>query len=203
MGFFVYTTPISGDIVQGLPRIDALFEARSSTGLAEQMIAVFNSLLEDGLDSQAATKGAFTFIRERLICRIQEAYLDQGVHIDDKHLEVIVRQMTSKVLINSSGDSPCVPGDLIPLEEAEAFCDALNALGLGVLTYEPTLIGITKAALQKQGFLSPASFQDTIRVLLRCSLEAQQDPVRGLKEHVILGQSLPSGTGHRASQLFN
>ena len=106
LGFFVYTTPISGDIVQGLPRIDALFEARSSTGLAEQMIAVFNSLLEDGLDSQAATKGAFTFIRERLICRIQEAYLDQGVHIDDKHLEVIVRQMTSKVLINSSGDSP-------------------------------------------------------------------------------------------------
>lgn len=203
LGFFVYTTPISGDIVQGLPRIDALFEARSSTGLAEQMIAVFNSLLEDGLDSQAATKGAFTFIRERLICRIQEAYLDQGVHIDDKHLEVIVRQMTSKVLINSSGDSPCIPGDLIPLEEAEAFCDALNALGLGVLTYEPTLIGITKAALQKQGFLSPASFQDTIRVLLRCSLEAQQDPVRGLKEHVILGQSLPSGTGHRASQLFN
>jgi DNA-directed RNA polymerase subunit beta' len=71
------------------------------------------------------------------------------------------------------------------------------------MTYEPTLIGITKSALEKQGFLSPASFQDTIRVLLRCSLEAQQDPVRGLKEHVILGQNLPAGTGHRASQLFD
>ena len=203
LGFFVYTTPISGDIVQGLPRIDALFEARSSTGLAEHMISVFNGLVEKGLDSRQATKAAFTAIQEHLICLIQEAYLDQGVQIDDKHLEVIVRQMTSKVLINYSGDSPCVPGDLIPLEEAEAFCTALTALGLKELTYEPTLIGITKAALQKQGFLSPASFQDTIRVLLRCSLEAQQDPVRGLKEHVILGQSLPSGTGHRASQLFN
>ena len=203
LGFFVYTTPISGDIVQGLPRIDALFEARSSTGLSEQMILMFNSLLKQGLTAPQATKLAFTFIQERLICRIQEAYLDQGVHIDDKHLEVIVRQMTSKVLINFSGDSPCVPGDLIALEEAEAFCSALKALDMEELTYEPTLIGITKAALQKQGFLSPASFQDTIRVLLRCSLEAQQDPVRGLKEHVILGQSLPSGTGHRASQLFN
>ena len=203
LGFFIYTTPTSGDIVQGLPRIDALFEARSATGLAEHMISVFNSLVEKGLDSRQATKAAFTAIQELLICRIQEAYLDQGVQIDDKHLEVIVRQMTSKVLINYSGDSPCVPGDLIPLEEAEAFCGALKALGLEELTYEPTLIGITKSALQKQGFLSPASFQDTIRVLLRCSLEAQQDPVRGLKEHVILGQSLPSGTGHRASQLFN
>ena len=203
LGFFSYTTPISGDIVQGLPRIDALFEARPATGLADHMIAVFNSLVGNGLNSRDATQGAFIAIQERLICRIQEAYLDQGVQIDDKHLEVIVRQMTSKVLINYSGDSPCVPGDLIPLEEAEAFCGALKALGLEELTYEPTLIGITKAALQKQGFLSPASFQDTIRVLLRCSLEAKQDPVRGLKEHVILGQSIPSGTGHRASQLFH
>ena len=203
LGLFVYTTPTSGDIVQGLPRIDALFEARSSTGLSEEMILVFNSLLKKGVPAQKATKLAFTFIQERLICRIQEAYLDQGVHIDDKHLEVIVRQMTSKVLINYSGDSPCVPGDLISLEEAEAFSSALRALGMEELIYEPTLTGITKAALQKQGFLSPASFQDTIRVLLRCSLQSQQDPVRGLKEHVILGQSLPSGTGHRASQLFN
>ena len=203
LGLFSYTQPVSGDIVQGLPRIDALFEARSATGLQEQLVLVFNSLLQQGLSSHQATKLAFTFIQERIICRIQEAYLDQGVSIDDKHLEVIVRQMTSKVLINNSGDSPCVPGDSISLAEARAFCSALKALDLDEMTYEPTLIGITKSALEKQGFLSPASFQDTIRVLLRCSLEAQQDPVRGLKEHVILGQNLPAGTGHRASQLFD
>lgn len=135
--------------------------------------------------------------------RIQESYMDQGVQIDDKHIELIVRQMTSKVLINYSGDSPCIPGDLIPFAEAETFCEILRTLGIGELTYEPVLIGVTKAALQKQGFLSPASFQDTIRVLLRSALETKKDPVRGLKEHVILGNSLPSGTGHAASLFFN
>nr|YP_009646496.1 beta'' subunit of RNA polymerase [Chloropicon maureeniae]QBX98215.1 beta'' subunit of RNA polymerase [Chloropicon maureeniae] len=201
LGSFTYTRPLSGDIVQGLPRIDALFEARSTTGLSEKMIKIFNNLLSREINCKKATRLAFTFIQNELIIRIQEAYLDQGVQIDEKHLEVIVRQMTSKVLVNSSGDSPCAPGDLLPLEEAEALCTALSTLGMEELTYEPTLIGITKAALQKKGFLSPASFQDTIRVLLKSSLEAQQDPVRGLKEHVILGQSLPLGTGHPSSQL--
>ena len=127
----------------------------------------------------------------------------QGVHIDDKHLEVIVRQMTSKVLISYGGDGPYLPGDLISFKEAESVSRALRAVDLDELRYEPVLVGITKSALGKQGFLSPASFQDTIRVLLRCSLEARTDPVRGLKEHVILGKVIPAGTGHHASQLFD
>ena len=197
LGFFTYTRPTSGDIVQGLPKIDALFEAREATGLSQKLQDEFNLLRRGGCSNKEAAREAFYQIQKVLVCRIQSAYLDQGVQIDDKHIEIIVRQMTAKVCIIRPGMSNYTLGEVISLLEAEAAYDATKYLKVKVVEYIPVLSGITKASLEKPGFLSPASFQDTIRVLLRCSLESEEDPVRGLKESVILGQCVPSGTAYQ------
>jgi DNA-directed RNA polymerase subunit beta' len=130
-----------------------------------------------------------------IVNEVQEVYRLQGVKINDKHIEVIVRQMLRKVAIINPGDTRLLPGELVEraklLEENER---ALNEEGLPA-TYEPRLLGITKASLATDSFISAASFQETTRVLTEASVNGRCDDLRGLKENVIVGRLIPAGTG--------
>ncbi|NLD72530.1 MAG: DNA-directed RNA polymerase subunit beta', partial [Chloroflexi bacterium] len=139
-------------------------------------------------------------VREYLVNEIQEVYRSQGVIINDKHIEVIVRQMLRRVRIVSSGDSELLPGQLIDRLELERLNEQLIADGGEPATAEPVLLGITKAALNTDSFLSAASFQHTISVLANAAIEGKVDDLRGLKESVIIGKLIPAGTGFRVEQ---
>jgi DNA-directed RNA polymerase subunit beta' len=130
-----------------------------------------------------------------LVAEIQEVYRLQGVGINDKHIEVICRQMLQKVEILTSGDTTFLAGEHVDREEfAEANKDA-EAEGLKPATAEPILLGITKASLQTKSFFSAASFQETTRVLTEAAVSGKIDPLIGLKENVIVGRLIPAGTG--------
>ncbi len=139
-------------------------------------------------------------VREYLVSDIQEVYRSQGVIINDKHIEVIVRQMLHRVRITEGGDSELLPGQLIDRLELEKLNDQLLAQGGEPATAEPVLLGITKAALNTDSFLSAASFQHTISVLANAAIEGKVDELRGLKESVIIGKLIPAGTGFRAQR---
>jgi DNA-directed RNA polymerase subunit beta' len=131
-----------------------------------------------------------------LLEEVQRVYRSQGVSIHDKHIELIVRQMTSKVRIVSSGDSEYLPGELIDRLKFQRMNDRLIAAGKRPATGRPVLLGITKAALNTDSFLSAASFQHTINVLAQAAIEGKEDPLFGLKENVIIGKLIPAGTGY-------
>ena len=130
-----------------------------------------------------------------LINEIQDVYRLQGVTINDKHIEVIVRQMLQKVEVQSIGDSPYLKEDNIDRLEFEEMAVALKAEGKEVPTATPVLLGITKAALQTRSFISAASFQETTRVLTEAAINSKYDQLVGLKENVIVGRLIPAGTG--------
>jgi DNA-directed RNA polymerase subunit beta' len=128
---------------------------------------------------------------------VQSVYRSQGVNINDKHLEVIIRKMLDKVQIAHSGDTDLLPGELVnrlALEDVNR--ETIESGGQPAKAW-PVLLGITKAALNTESFLSAASFQHTIRVLSAAAIEGKQDPLVGLKENVILGKLIPAGTGYR------
>ncbi|MGA8170690.1 MAG: DNA-directed RNA polymerase subunit beta', partial [Methylocystis sp.] len=130
----------------------------------------------------------------------QEVYRLQGVNINDKHIEVIVRQMLQKVDIVDSGDTPFLDGEQVDqteLEEANAKC---IEEGKKIATGTPVLLGITKASLQTRSFFSAASFQETTRVLTEAAVNGKVDPLVGLKENVIVGRLIPAGTGAAMSK---
>ncbi len=130
-----------------------------------------------------------------LLEEVQNVYRSQGVEINDKHIEVIIRQMLKKVKVTKAGDTDLLPGSLVnKFEFKEANEEMLNK-GLEPAEAEPVLLGITKASLATDSFLSAASFQETTRVLTEASLEGKVDPLMGLKENVIIGQLIPAGTG--------
>jgi DNA-directed RNA polymerase subunit beta' len=134
-------------------------------------------------------------VQEYLVNEIQEVYRLQGVRIDDKHIEVIVRQMLQKVRIEDPGDTNFLEGEqvdknLLKIEQAR-----VEAEGGQPATYQPLLLGITKASLSTQSFISSASFQETTRVLTEASVLGMTDHLRGLKENVIIGHLIPAGTG--------
>jgi DNA-directed RNA polymerase subunit beta' len=131
-----------------------------------------------------------------LVEEVQQVYRSQGVSIHDKHIELIVRQMTNKVRITSSGDSDYLPGELIDLLKFQKINDQLIADGKRPASGRPILLGITKAALNTDSFLSAASFQHTINVLAQAAIEGKRDELYGLKENVIIGKLIPAGTGH-------
>ena len=133
-------------------------------------------------------------LAEYLVAEIQEVYRLQGVKINDKHIETIVRQMLQKVEITFGGDTTLLPGEQVDREEM----DAMNAkLGKNKAhaTGTPVLLGITKASLQTRSFISAASFQETTRVLTQAAVEGKKDVLTGLKENVIVGRLIPAGTG--------
>jgi DNA-directed RNA polymerase subunit beta' len=130
-----------------------------------------------------------------LVNEIQEVYRLQGVNINDKHIEVIVRQMLQKVEITDSGDSTLLPGEQVDMIELDIVNAKLTAEGRKPAGGTPVLLGITKASLQTRSFISAASFQETTRVLTEAAVVGKVDTLEGLKENVIVGRLIPAGTG--------
>jgi DNA-directed RNA polymerase subunit beta' len=136
-----------------------------------------------------------------LVNEIQEVYRLQGVLINDKHIEVIVRQMLQKVEITDAGDSDLIAGEQIDRLEFDAINEALVAEKQEPAKAVPVLLGITKASLQTRSFISAASFQETTRVLTDAAVNGKTDTLEGLKENVIVGRLIPAGTGGMMSSL--
>jgi DNA-directed RNA polymerase subunit beta' len=134
-------------------------------------------------------------VRNYLLSEVQKVYRLQGVDINDKHLEVVVRQMTRKVKVLESGDTDLLPGTMIDIFDFEEENEKARANGGEEAKGEKSLLGITKAALATDSFLSAASFQETTRVLTDAAIKGKVDPLVGLKENVIIGKLIPAGTG--------
>ncbi len=134
-------------------------------------------------------------VQDYMLKEVQRVYRLQGVDINDKHIEVIVRQMLKKVKIEENGDTNLLPGSLVDILEFEAVNNAVIAEGLEPAEGKHTLLGITKASLATESFLSAASFQETTRVLTEAAIKGKVDPLIGLKENVIIGKLIPAGTG--------
>ncbi|MBP5466592.1 MAG: DNA-directed RNA polymerase subunit beta', partial [Clostridia bacterium] len=230
----------TGDITQGLPRVEELFEARkpkhaaivcedSGTVAIEEKDKIIHVhvktvegedkdytipfgtgvIVKDGevvepgsvLTSGAVypqdilkTKG-IKGVQDYILKEIQSVYRSQGVDINDKHVEIIVRQMLKKVQVENPGDTDILPGEKVDLYKFEE--ETMNALNAGNRppVGKRILLGITKAALAKESFLSAASFQETARVLTEAAIKNKIDPLLGLKENVIIGKLIPAGTG--------
>ncbi|MEQ8603922.1 MAG: DNA-directed RNA polymerase subunit beta' [Marivibrio sp.] len=134
-------------------------------------------------------------LADYLVKEIQDVYRLQGVKINDKHIEVIVRQMLQKVEVVDAGDSYLMAADQLDREEVEQMNDKLAAENKRAVTFKPVLQGITKASLQTNSFISAASFQETTRVLTEAAVNGKEDTLEGLKENVIVGRLIPAGTG--------
>ena len=232
-----------GDITQGLPRVEELFEARKPKGLAiitesagtanlndtkkKREIIVTNKetgeskaylipygsriKVADGAELEAGdelTEGSVNphdilrikglrAVQDYMIREVQRVYRLQGVEINDKHIEVIVRQMLKKIRIEESGDTEFLPGTNVDRLEFEDVNEALEAEGKEPATGEQIIMGITKASLATNSFLSAASFQETTKVLTEAAIKGKVDPLVGLKENVIIGKHIPAGTGMR------
>ena len=228
-----------GDITQGLPRVEELFEARKPKGLAiiteiagtvkvendkkkKEVIVTskdnsktytipFGSKLKvkDGDEVEAGdplTEGSINpneilaingpeGVYKYLIQEVQKVYRNQGVDINDKHIEVIGRQMLKKVRVDDNGDTNLFPGSLVDMYEFEEKNEEAIREGKRPATGKRTLLGITKASLATESFLSAASFQETTRVLTEAAIKGKVDPLIGLKENVIIGKLIPAGTG--------
>nr|AIY30151.1 RNA polymerase subunit beta'' [Lobosphaera incisa] len=189
----------TGDIVQGIPKIEQLFEARETKegqplpdNLHEKLQKYFFEYKNQYPCFQAVRK-SLEDIQQVLVEAIQRVYLSQGVLIADKHLEVIVRQMTSFVRVLDGGQSGFLRGELIQLQRIETVNLGID---LQKADYEPIVLGITKACLEAKGFLSAASFQETTRILSRAAIERRTDFLNGLKERVIVGDLIQAGTGY-------
>ena len=232
-----------GDITQGLPRVEELFEARKPKGLAiitefggvatindtkkKREIIVTNNetgeskaylipygsriKIQDGAVLEAGdelTEGSVNphdilkikglrAVQDYMIHEVQRVYRLQGVEINDKHIELIVRQMLKKVRVEENGDSNFLPGTMVDALEFEDVNESLVAEGKEPAVGEPVMLGITKASLATNSFLSAASFQETTKVLTEAAIKGKVDPLVGLKENVIIGKLIPVGTGMR------
>ncbi len=153
----------------------------------------FNLGSEDGV--YACASHALQKVQTFLVNEVQMVYQSQGIDIADKHIEVIVRQMTSKVRVDDGGDTTMLPGELVELRQIEQVNEAMAITGGARAQYTPVLLGITKASLNTDSFISAASFQETTRVLTEAAIEGKSDWLRGLKENVIIGRLIPAGTG--------
>jgi DNA-directed RNA polymerase subunit beta' len=195
----VYERLKSGDIIQGLPKVEQLLEARPINSVFINLEKGFEDWNKDMTNFFGNLWGYFLSARIsmeqsqlNLVDQIQKVYRSQGVQISNKHIEIIVRQMTSKVLTLEDGISNgFLPGELIEFAKAKRMNRALDE----VIPYKPVLLGITKASLNTQSFISEASFQETTRVLAKAALRGRIDWLKGLKENVILGGIVPAGTG--------
>ena len=189
----------TGDIVQGLPKIEQLFESRRTSLHVQE--SIHKKLKQKYLDLTQtfscfeATRQSLRFIQRILIDEIQTVYQSQGVDIADKHLEIIVRQMTSKVIVHEKGKTSFFPGDIVDFYKIQNLFDANNLDS--ELIIEPIVLGITKVAFLTESFISAASFQEAKRVLMYCALESRIDFLYGLKENVIVGRFIRAGTGFR------
>ena len=238
----VYERQKTGDIVQGLPKVEELLEGRKPKDCA--ILAEYDGTLiieedEAGglpklyLESEEGDKTEIKYpidlkpigtsgnkikkgqplttgslnphdvmrlcgpevAQQYLVDEVQRVYRSQGVEIADKHVEIIVRQMTKKVKIVDAGDTNLLPGELVEVQLFEKENETVQANGGQVATCEYMLLGITKASLNTESFISAASFQETTRILTEAAVDGKKDLLRGLKENVIIGRLIPAGTG--------
>nr|QUO99568.1 RNA polymerase beta'' subunit [Berchemia flavescens] len=209
---FIYEKSRSGDITQGLPKVEQVLEVRSIDSISmnlEKRVEGWNERITRvlGIPWGFLIGAELTIVQSRisLVNKIQKVYRSQGVQIHNRHIEIIVRQITSKVLVSEDGMSNVFsPGELIGLLRAERTGRALEE----AICYRAILLGITKASLNTQSFISEASFQETARVLAKAALRGRIDWLKGLKENVVLGGMIPVGTGfkglvHRSKQHNN
>ncbi|MEL7476073.1 MAG: DNA-directed RNA polymerase subunit beta'', partial [Cyanobacteria bacterium J06555_12] len=256
LALLVYERAKTGDIIQGLPRIEELLEARKpkemcvlckSSGVVQltrdedqldikvlegdgtvsdyPLLPGQNPIVADGQQVQAgepltdgpinphdlleaffeyhkgemgidqAAMFAIREVQRFFVNEVQNVYRSQGVDISDKHIEVVVRQMTSKVRVDDGGDTILLPGELVDLYQIQQTNSTMAIAGMAPAQYTPVLLGITKASLNTDSFISAASFQETTRVLTEAAIEGKSDWLRGLKENVIIGRLIPAGTG--------
>jgi DNA-directed RNA polymerase subunit beta' len=134
-------------------------------------------------------------VQDYMLQEVQRVYRLQGVDINDKHIEIIVRQMLKKIRVENSGDTDVLPGTLMDILEFEEENERLRAEGKEEAEGKQVMLGITKASLATNSFLSAASFQETTKVLTEAAIRGKVDPLIGLKENVILGKLIPAGTG--------
>ena len=160
-----------------------------------ELLECFFEDLRSRKPTMEAAQEAISKLQFRMVTEVQNVYKSQGVAISDKHIEVIVRQMTSKVRIEDAGDTTLLPGELIELRQVEQVNSAMAITGGAPAEFTPVLLGITKASLNTDSFISAASFQETTRVLTEAAIEGKSDWLRGLKENVIIGRLIPAGTG--------
>ncbi len=230
-----------GDITQGLPRVEELFEARKPKGLAiiteikgvaaikdtkkkREIVVTDNEegvsktylipygsriKITDGAVLEAGdvlTEGSVNphdilkvkgvrAVQDYMLHEVQRVYRLQGVEINDKHIEVIVRQMLKKVRIEENGDTEFLPGDMVDVLDYEETNKAMEEQGKEPASGKQVLLGITKASLASDSFLSAASFQETTKVLTDAAIKGKIDHLVGVKENVIIGKPIPAGTG--------
>ena len=139
-------------------------------------------------------------VQDYILREVQSAYRLQGVELNDKHIEVIVRQMLKKVRIEEAGDTDYLPGTMVDALELEDINEQLIAEGKEPAQITKEILGISKAALATSSFLSAASFQETTKVLTEAAIKGKVDPLIGLKENVIIGKLIPAGTGMKRYQ---
>nr|QBE87553.1 RNA polymerase beta' subunit [Limeum aethiopicum] len=198
---FIYEKSRSGDITQGLPKVEQVLEVRSINSISMNLEKRIDSWNEGitrilGIPWGFLIGAELTIAQSRisLVNKIQKVYRSQGVQIHNRHIEIIVRQITSKVLVSEEGMSNVfLPGELIGLLRAERTGRALEE----AICYRAILLGITRASLNTQSFISEASFQETARVLAKAALRGRIDWLKGLKENVVLGGMIPVGTGFK------
>ena len=165
----------------------------------EQDLVVKGQQLTEGhLDLQELfTLGGIDAVQDYIVHEVQQIYSSQGEGINDKHIEIIVRQMLSRVRVKDPGDTDLLFGDIVEKAQYIEANEAVKKKGGKLATAEPLLLGITKASLSTESFLSAASFQETARVLINAAVTGKKDYLRGLKENVIIGKLIPVGTGYR------
>ena len=139
-------------------------------------------------------------VQDYMLREVQKVYRIQGVDINDKHIELIVRQMLKKIVIDSAGDSEFLPGSQVDTLEFTEVNEKLEEEGKMKATGTPIILGITKASLASTSFMSAASFQETTKVLTDAAINGKIDPLIGLKENVIIGKLIPAGTGMKRYQ---
>jgi DNA-directed RNA polymerase subunit beta' len=180
------------EVVYRVPRNVAVLVAKGDLVGVGQQLSEGNIDLHD-LYKQAGRRATEKYIIES----IQKIYTAQGANIHDKHTEIVVRQMFSRARIQKIGDSDFVPGEIIEIAYVVEQNERLKKAGKNPATFEPELLGVTKAALASSSFLSAASFQETSRVLIDTAVMGREDHLVGLKENVIIGKIIPAGTGYR------
>ena len=139
-------------------------------------------------------------VQDYMLREVQRVYRLQGVDINDKHIEMIVHQMLKKVRVEDNGDSDVLPGTLVDVLDFEEMNEKLEAEGKRPAEGKQVMLGITKASLATNSFLSAASFQETTKVLTEAAIKGKVDPLIGLKENVIIGKLIPAGTGMKRYQ---
>jgi DNA-directed RNA polymerase subunit beta' len=163
-----------------------------------EMLSIFFTFYKSIVTLYDAAKFSLQKVQLYLVNEVQNVYQSQNVDISDKHIEVIVKQMTSKVRVEDGGDTTLLPGELVELQQIDNINEAMTLTKGMPATYSPVLLGITKSSLNTDSFISAASFQETTRVLTEAAIEGKADWLRGLKENVIIGRLIPAGTGFNA-----